>query len=132
MDDDGSIAGRTATYHAARLVTQEWASPAGGPHRLYRAASDLPLVTAFPLLRPDGQWSVLLLNKSPTQVQTIGIPLFRGSMDVFQYSPAQYQWKAARDQGHPIRDLPPTRFRGNADAILLPAYSITVVRGYAK
>ena len=42
---------------------------AGAPHKLFKASSDVRdatgnmLVTAYAVERPDGQWSVMLLNR---------------------------------------------------------------------
>src|ERR1700687_3390914 len=59
---------RTATYWGARLLTQEWTQPGGDWHEIYPAVASVQnnkgerLVTAYALLRPDGLWSLLLIN----------------------------------------------------------------------
>ena len=51
------------------MLTQEWSQPVDAEHQLFTAASDIKdadghvLVTAYAVLRPDGQWSLLLINK---------------------------------------------------------------------
>src|SRR5258705_12342096 len=59
----------TSQFFAAQLLTQEWSQPKDVEPLLYRAATDIKdaegdvLVTAYALHRPDGQWSLLLINK---------------------------------------------------------------------
>src|SRR5438093_822159 len=68
---DGRIAERTANYWAARLLTQEWVKPGSEIHEIYPAESNVrdavgnAVITAYAVHRPDGLWSVLLINKDP-------------------------------------------------------------------
>ena len=72
VDKDYQITKRTSQFFAAQLLTQEWAEPGDAEHKLFAASSDVKdsdghvLVTAYALLRPDGQWSLLLINKTTT------------------------------------------------------------------
>ena len=69
VDDHYEIQRKTSQFFAAQLITQEWAEPKDAEHRLYNASSDVKdshghlLVTAYPLQRPDGRWSLMLVNK---------------------------------------------------------------------
>ena len=69
VDDHYQIESKTSQFFGAQLITQEWAEPKDAQHKLYTASSDVKdsdghvLVTAYPLQRPDGQWSVMLVNK---------------------------------------------------------------------
>ena len=69
VDKNYKIRQRTSQYFAAQLITQEWVQPKDAEHRLFTAASDIKdvaghvLVTAYAVLRPDGQWSLLIVNK---------------------------------------------------------------------
>ena len=71
MYENGNIKHRFATYFGARLLTQEWLKPGDEEHELYSAKSDVrdvsgnELITAYAVHRPDGPWSVLLINKDP-------------------------------------------------------------------
>ena len=129
-------------YYGAKLLTQEWAIPGNGLHEIFPAASANPLVKAFAVRRPDGQWAVLLLNKNPKQPCAVRLNFrdsktgkvggFRGKWRIAQYSPKQYQWKADGENGRPLRNLPPkisTVPAPNNARFVLPAYSITVLRG---
>jgi hypothetical protein len=116
------------SYYAATLLTQEWAQPSGGKHTMYAARTGDPRLAAYAVERPDGLLSILLLNKYPARQITVRVP-FDGRADVYQYSPAQYEWRAAGANGHPIRNKPPVKSVSSAGEVSLPPYSITVVRG---
>lgn len=129
IDERGSIRSRFPTYYAARLLSQEWLQPSRGMHRLYKTESDNPVVSAFAVRRPDQQWSLLLLNKDPHRRFAVQ-PDFGGATQLIQYGPEQFAWKSAGENGRLIRGLPPMRRSAAAgEAIQLPPYSITVVRG---
>jgi hypothetical protein len=146
MDEQGRIKFRTATYYGARLLTEEWAQPSDAPLEVYPATSDIqdakgqPLVTAYALRRPDGNWSLLLINKDPSKAFEVGLKILdtqtgdatapRLPADLYQYSRAQYVWHAERGRGHPLRDLPPAHaaLPAGASSVRLPPYSLTVFR----
>ncbi|AHG88449.1 F5/8 type C domain-containing protein [Gemmatirosa kalamazoonensis] len=142
-DSTGRARWRTAVYHTMRMTTRDWVDPDGGVHALYRAATDLrdssgAIVTAYPLRRPDGRWSLLLVNKDSLHAYTVRLRLAAdtaadghapsGPLDVVQFSAAQYAWREDGPNGRPTRSDPPARFRRDADALVLPGYSVTVVR----
>lgn len=149
MDKDGDISHRFATYFAARLLTQEWLQPGDEVHEIYPATSNVhnthgeELITAYAVHRPDGQWSLLLINKDPqrayeTSMVFSGISkisgVFKGPIDVFQYSSLQYVLGGSAAKPYPVKaDQPehrvvPSRFP-KATQITLPPYSLTVIRG---
>ncbi len=133
------------TYYAARLLTQQWAMPgSNAAHAAYKAVSDirnrlgLPLVTAYALHRPDGQWAILLLNKDPKQAHRVTVRFqlagrkaaaFTAPADLYQYGPAQYQWYPNKAHGFPSPDLPPFHRQIFGDVITLPPYTLAIVRG---
>jgi hypothetical protein len=150
MDDEGRIEHRFATYFAAKLLTQQWVTPGNKPHEIYSANSDVKdesgnqLITAYALRRPDGLWSVMLINKDPKRAFTAKLVFHRDRdergvtmkppIDIYQYSQAQYQL------GGPAKDPYPTRAREAAHkviratrseqpVIVVPPYSMTIVRG---
>lgn len=150
MDDDGNIKHRFATYFGARLLTQEWLRPGDEVHEIYPAFSNLhnddgeELVTAYAVHRPDGLWSVFLINKDPKREYSVGIKFqdlgkglmssLEGPVDIYQYSSAQYQLNSDQDNPYPIRaDEPGHRVvqstQQRRTPIFLPPYSLTVVRG---
>jgi hypothetical protein len=145
---DGSISHRMPTYYGARLLTQEWAQPGDGLHELYLATVDEPalqdksLVTAYPVLRPDRLWALMVLNKDSSRAHTVEVKFhnessgseseFEGAIDLYQYSRKQYELSADKQEPYPIKDQPPEHrtLRGSTALVVqLPAYSITVIRG---
>ena len=148
MDNDGDIAHRFATYFGARLVTQEWLKPGDELHEIYPAESNVhnadgeELITAYAVHRPDGLWSLLLINKDPKRAYSVNVVFsgasprkvspFKGPVDLFQFSGAQYQLNSDPNNPFPIKANPPAHKvieKGESKAIDLPAYSLTVVRG---
>ena len=142
-DDQRHIRCPLAAFYGARLLTQQWAQPGGTrrPQAVFPASCDLrPLVTSYAVHRPDGQWALMLINKDPRRGHSVRIRFrntantraassWRGPVDVYQYSSAQYVWHPDKEHGHPSRDLPPAHSRLPAGPLRLPPYSLTVVRG---
>ena len=118
----------TATYWAARVLTESWSSPEGGPHKTYRVATGNPLVSAYGLRRPSGELSILVVNKSATLPETVHSPL-AGTFTTTQFSGAQYQWHAAGEHGRIVRSEPPVQVKRETGPIALPPYSLTVLTG---
>jgi hypothetical protein len=134
-------------YFASQLVTLEWVQPGSGEHHLFNAASDIVdgannnLVTAYAVQRPDGDWSLLLINKDQENSHSVKISFddstqaaaghFAGPLTVKTFGKAQYQWHPATLTADP--DGPIATSTINADANTsydLPAASITVLRGH--
>ena len=108
-----------AQFFVAQLVNLEWVQPAGGEHQVYAAKSDVEdgagheLITAYAVKRPDGQWSLLLVNRDQQAAHKVRIAFqgqsgqaggFAGPVEVATFGSAQYQW-------HPAR----TRFMAHAE-----------------
>ncbi len=145
---DFTIQQPTSQYHATRLLTQEWVQPGDEPHRVFPVASDAidasgrTVVTAYALERPDGQWSVLLVNKDRDSAHTVRVVFenadtraaasFVGPVTMTVFGPEQYVWHPHGPDGHADPDLPPaTRPQpgGPAAAYTLPPASVSVLRG---
>ena len=148
VDQHYQIQQKTSQFFAAQLITQEWAEPKDAEHRLYAASSEVKdsnghlLVTAYPLQRPDGQWSLMLINKDHDYPHRVRIvfhdvgsnrdTFFLGPVAMITFGKAQYQWHAARKKGYADPDGPPatSELTGAENAQYnLPAASVTVVRG---
>jgi F5/8 type C domain-containing protein len=147
MDDDGTVSHRFATYFGARLLTQEWLLPGDGVHEIYPATSNVhnaggeELITAYAVRRPDGLWAVLLINKDPKRGYSVSVgfrspsrrevSMFKGQVDLFQFSGAQYQLNSDSNNPSPIKAEPPEHrvIRSLESTVALPPYSLTVVRG---
>jgi hypothetical protein len=148
-DDRGHIKKPTATYWGARLLTQEWVQPGDKPHEIYPASSNVrngngdEMITAYAVHRPDGLWSLLLVNKDPKRSFQTNVVFrkaasdssaFVGRVDIFQYSSKQYLLGGPANNPYPVRaDEPEHRAiqttRETQTQISLPPYSLTVVRG---
>ena len=147
VDDHYQIKQRTSQFFAAQMITQEWAQSGDAEHRQFLATSDVKdsdgnvLVTAYALQRPDGQWSLMLINKDHDNAHSITISFrdggsgprpFGGEVTRITFGKAQYQWHADRKRGHADPDNPPVRSTISADdntQYELPAASLTVLRG---
>jgi hypothetical protein len=130
--ESGRAEFRMPIFYGAQLIAQQWADPKGGAHEVFPAQSGAENVTAYALRRPDGAWALMMINKDPKKTwrirPLIGETAF-GAADLYQYSKAQYRWKQKRDEGHPVKDLPPVhRAVSSSDPVELPPYSLTVLR----
>lgn len=147
-DDHYEIKQPTSQFFAAQLITQEWAEPGDGEHLLYLASSDVKgsqgqaLVTAYALHRPDGQWSLMLINKDHDHPHEIRVVFhgddnrpdtyFTGNVTEITFGRRQYQWHPARKKGYADPDGRAARSttKGQASSrYLLPPASITILRG---
>ena len=149
VDKNYQIRQHTSQFFAAQLITQEWAEPKNAQHRLFRATSDVKdseghvLLTAYALKRPDGQWSLMIVNKDydrdhPVQVRFRdetgpGDHFLSGPVTMITFGKAQYQWHPDRRNGSADPDGPPVTFSltGNQNTrYTLPAASLTILRGH--
>ena len=138
---------RTSQFFAAQMLTQEWAEPKDAEHRLFRAASDIKdaeghvLVTAYAVLRPDGQWSLMLINKDYDNPHSVRIAFhdedakvdrsFVGPVTMITFGKEQYAWHPALRDGYADPDGPAARstLPAGRDPYTLPPASMTVLRG---
>jgi F5/8 type C domain-containing protein len=143
-DGDANIHARTAQFFAGDMLMHRWVAPGNGIHEVYPSSADLirngnPLVTTYALKRPDGLWSVLLVNKDqrPHQVevefdngrQSAG---FAGRVTHVTFGSAQYVWRSRGAASLPDPNEPPeeSTVDGGPHALYtIPALSITVLRG---
>jgi len=123
-----------AQFFVAQLINTEWAQPAGGEHKVYSAKSDVDdgagreLVTAYALKRPDGEWSLLVVNRDQENAHRVRI-VFRGDggsviglagpVEVAIFGSAQYKWNPPR-----------TRFIAHAETAAAPTV-VTYTNGTA-
>jgi hypothetical protein len=147
-DMDLKIRQPLSQYFASQLINLEWMQPGDGAHKLFNAVSDIgdgaghTLVTAYAALRPDGQWSLLIVNKDQDNSHRVNIGFedvaqgsrsrFRGPVSVTTFGKAQYQWHADVKGGTADPDGPLEKTSVNATSSTtfnLPAASVTVLRG---
>jgi hypothetical protein len=140
---EGQPSWKLPTYYGAQLLTKEFFGAADGVHTLYPVliGKNRPsTLAAYAVRRPDDLWALLVLNKDPARAQSISAAFeggglaqqeWRGPHEIVQYSPAQYRWKANKDDGQPAFSNPPLQSRTESAkplSITLPPMSITVVR----
>jgi hypothetical protein len=100
-----------AQFFVAQLINLEWAQPGGGEHQVYSAKSDIgdgagrQLVTAYALKRPDGEWSLMAVNRDQENAHRVRIAFrgasgekpdsgesFVGPVEVATFGSMQYKW----------------------------------------
>ena len=115
-------------------------------HAAYPAETDVrapggeALVTAYALLRPDGRWSVMLINKDPQAAHPMTIVFrdehahrneyFSGAVTTTAFGPAEYRWHCNGRHGYAAPDGPvaeSTQPGGMGATYLLEPDSITVL-----
>ena len=147
IDQDNHVT-YSPQYFASQVITQQWVKPVDATHQLYKVASNVKdqegrnLVTAFAVHRPDGLWSIMLVNndeynhhfvragfENPVTGKT---QFFTGKVDRVVFGAAQYQWHpdpvpaaAAQPSGAAGNSDGHNRFRfsGHADPAGPPATS---------
>ncbi len=148
IDRDYHVNAYLAQYFATQVITKEWMQPVDQVHRLYRVSSDVKdaggnlLVTAYAVERPDGQWSVMLINKDHDQDHAVKIVFadaeakrdhyFSSKVDRVAFGAAEYQWHPDGINGHADPDGPPSKSTvagGEGTPYQLPKASIIVLRG---
>jgi hypothetical protein len=138
----------TSQFFASQLIAQDWVLPGSGEHRVFPVTSDVQdpaghvLVTAYALHRPDGQWSVMLVNKDQENAHDVRIVFhdaksgtdasLTGPVSIVSFGSEQYRWRPGETGGTADPDGPPVRSSLTATAhttFTLPKASLTVVRG---
>jgi len=105
MDQNGHVRSYTPQYLATQVITKEWVQPVDAAHKLYKVGSDVKdkdghvLVTAYAVERPDGQWSIMLVNKDKDNDHAVKVKFagnrdrfFTGTVDRVVFGAAEYQW----------------------------------------
>jgi hypothetical protein len=136
----------TSQFFASQLINTEWVQPGQGTHRVFPASGDIvdavghALITAYALHRPDGQWSLMLVNRDQENSHTVRIVFdqggnsghFTGELKVANFGSAQYQWHPTVKGGFPEPDGPIVKstIMASADTWFeLPKASLTIIRG---
>ena len=111
IDSSYKIQQPLAQFFVAQLINLEWAQPGGGEHQVYSAKSDIgdgagrQLVTAYALKRPDGEWSVMAVNRDQENAHRVRIAFrgasaekpdsggsFAGPVEIATFGSMQYKW----------------------------------------
>ena len=147
-DDTLEIKGYTSTYFAAHMINLEWVQHRAGVHSMFPASVNIKdrdgnlLLTSYAVHRPDGNWSLMLVNRDETNAHAVRVVFedaktkreasFSGPITFVTFGSDQYVWINNGPQSHADPDNPPvaTTVRGDAGTIFtLPKASITVLRG---
>ncbi|HEY1975098.1 MAG TPA: discoidin domain-containing protein [Candidatus Baltobacteraceae bacterium] len=144
VDEHYTVQAKGAAYYALQLITRDWALPGDDPHGVYPVATSLgdnkPLVTAYALKRPDGTWSILVVNKdTATRVFTVEFDgaqsrrHFAGTVHFADFGRHQFGWTGRNPADPPNPDLGvihATRFKlnGSTRFAISPA-SLEVLSG---
>jgi F5/8 type C domain len=147
-DDKFHIRQYTSQYFASRMINLEWAKHGEGAHQMFPATCDAKdeaghvLVTVYALRTLDGTWSLMLVNRDPSNAHEVRVVFgnskekrersFTGQVRLVTFGSEQYAWKDDGPQGHPDPDGPPATKNatgGPGASFTLPKASITVLRG---
>ena len=89
------MVGYPPQYLAAQVITKEWVQPIDAPHKQFKASSDVTdaagnvMVTAYAVERPDGQWSVMLVNRDQFNDHAVKVAFAGGRQERSLLSPAR-------------------------------------------
>ena len=147
-DENYDIKGYTSPYFAAHMINLEWVQHRAGIHHMFPSSADIKdpegnvLVTSYAVLRPDGNWSLMLVNRDETTPHMVQVMFedtknkreasFSGTVKVVTFGSEQYRWINDGPNSHPDPDHPPvatTVPAGSQTTFTLPKASVTVLRG---
>ena len=140
------IRGYTSPYYAAHMINLEWVQHHAGVHQMFPAATDIKdaegnqLVTTYAVLRPDGNWSLMLVNRDEDTSHAVKVVFdekgkaayFSGPVTDVTFGSEQYVWINDGLNSHADPDHAPVGSIVQAAAetvFTLPKASITVIRG---
>jgi hypothetical protein len=143
MNDSGKIIFHTAAYFGIRMITEMWAKPSDSILKVYPVSGNIrtnkneEIVKAYALLKPGNKWSLMIINKNPSEDYDVDIKIkakgkelipFHFPVNIVQYSGLQYKWHNNKDESYPVLNLPPVEFKLiKKSAIHLPPNSLTIV-----
>jgi len=99
------------------------------------------LVTSYAVLRPDGNWSVMLVNRDESNSHPVRVAFnaadnaensFSGPVTFVTFGREQYVWLNDGPNSHPDPDNPPVAISVDANrqtVFTLPKASVSVLRG---
>src|SRR5277367_4989704 len=129
------------------MINLEWVKHGAGVHQIFPAEANViddaghALVTAYAVKRPDGDWSLMLLNKDPSNAHSVKIEFvdagskkvahFVGPVTMVTFGAEQYVWHSQGPKSHADPDGPAAISIVNASGgtFNLPRASLTVLRG---
>jgi hypothetical protein len=145
-DENYNIKGYTSPYFAAHMINLEWLQHRAGVHQMFPSSVDIKdaegnaLVTTYAVHRPDGNWSIMLVNRDENNSHTVRVEFgksgqkrnFDGPVTLVTFGSEQYVWINDGPNSHPDPDNPPlaTTLEANPQTTFtLPRASVSVLRG---
>lgn len=134
-DDEGRLRAPLSAFHAMRLLSQTWTQPGSARHTLYASRvtpAPQTALASFALRRPDGKWSVLLINHE-ARPRRVNIRFSNDAQSIgkwhsWSYGAAQYVWHGNGEQGFPARNWPPVAATTLPGELTLAPQSLCVVQ----
>ena len=119
------------------MINLEWVQHRSGVHQMFPSASGTEDVTSYAVHRPDGNWSLLLVNRNETEARAIRVAFadskgkrsFAGPVTMVTFGSEQYVWKAEGAKSYADPDGPPVARVIQGSEFTLPKASVTVLRG---
>jgi hypothetical protein len=145
-EDTYDIRGYTAFYFAAQMINREWVQHRSGADEMFPSSADIKdsdgnlLVTSYAVHRPDGNWSLMLVNRDEAHPHTVHVVFsnagkktsFNGPVRDVSFGSDQYVWINDGSNSHADPDHAPvgtTISSAPQTVFVLPKASITVLRG---
>jgi hypothetical protein len=147
-DENLEIKQYTAQYFASQILNLDWVKHGAGTHQLFPATGDLvddaghDLLTAYAVKRPDGEWSLMILNKDPSNAHEAAIDFedggketaarFTGTVKRVTFGAEEYVWhpSGATSQADPDGPAKRETFSWkDGQRVWLPKASVTVLTG---
>jgi hypothetical protein len=147
-DENYNIKGYTSPYFAAHMINLDWVQHRSGMHRMFPSSVNIKdndgnaLVTSYALHRPDGNWSLMLVNRDENNSHNVRVQFedskskqnssFFGPVTVATFGSEQYAWINDGPNSRADPDHPPVAATLSATSqtvFILPKASITVLRG---
>jgi hypothetical protein len=138
----------TAQYFASQMLNLDWVKHGAGEHQMYGAVGDLldeanhELITAYAVKRPDGAWSLMIINKDPSNAHPVKIAFeengketaaqFTGAVETETFGAAEYVWRPSGATSHADPAGPATKATmewKEGQKVLLPKASVMVLTG---
>jgi hypothetical protein len=111
VDSNYRIQQPISQFFASQMINLEWVQPGNGLHQVFPAKSDVvdgighTLVTAYAVQRPDGQLSLMIVNRDQDNPHQVKIVFhddsahkdvqFAGNVETAIFGKAQYAWHPA-------------------------------------
>jgi hypothetical protein len=128
------------------MINVEWVQHRSGVHRMFPSSAPVndsegnALVTSYAVHRPDGNWSLMLVNRDETGAHAVRVSFddskgkrsFSGPVTLVTFGSEQYVWKPDGPKSYADPDGPPIASvtTGSPQATFtLPKASVTVLRG---